>query len=133
MGKVVAQGPFRPTETGTSSTMRKLLAVKYILLSIEKHLQHEAVLWYTDSWNVSRILQVGSRKDHIQELALEILHLRITRDIKIIPCWILRDEKWPRGRDFQIYRHGRLFYRPRNFSSTIDLATIDLATDSQIQ
>ena len=92
LGSIVARGNFVPKEAQTSSTVRELLAVKYVLQSLTDHLKHEAVLWHTDNWNVSRILQVGSSKDHIQELALEIFHIRVRNDIKIIPCWVPREE-----------------------------------------
>jgi hypothetical protein len=48
------------------------VAVKQVLLSLIDHLRHESVLWHSDNWNVARILAVGSTKEHLQELALDI-------------------------------------------------------------
>ena len=92
LGDVIARGSFTHQEKGTSSTFRELLAVKNIILSLSDQLRHEAVLWYSDNWNVARILEVGSPKDHLQDLALDIFALRLKHDIKIIPSWIPREE-----------------------------------------
>ena len=64
----------------------------HVLNSLFSQLAHESILWYTDNWNVSRILEVGSSKDHIQDLALQIFATRLKLDIKIIPCWLPREE-----------------------------------------
>ena len=92
LGHVISKGSFTEMEVGTSSTFRELLAVKYVLDSLADSLVHESVLWYSDNWNVARILEVGSSKDHIQNLALDIFALRLRNDIKLIPCWIPREE-----------------------------------------
>ena len=92
LGAVIARGSFTPEEAEGSSTVRELLAVKHVLHSLRKQLAHESILWYTDNWNVSRILQVGSPKNHLQDLALEIFALRVEFDMKIIPCWLPRGE-----------------------------------------
>ena len=92
LGNVIAQGSFTRQEAGTSSTYRELLAVKQVLLSLVHQLKHESVLWHSDNCNVARILEVGSPKDHLQELALQIFSIRVKHDIKIIPCWIPREE-----------------------------------------
>ena len=92
LGDVIAGGSFTESEVGTSSTFRELLAVKHVLTSLTDKLAHESVLWYSDNWNVSRILEVGSSKDHLQSLALEIFAARVRNDIKLIPCWLPREE-----------------------------------------
>ena len=92
LGNVIAKGTFTEREKATSSTHRELLAVEQVLVSLIKHLRHECVLWYTDNWNVSRILQVGSSKNDLQELALKIFALCVRNDIRILPCWIPREE-----------------------------------------
>ena len=35
---------------------------------------------------------MGSKKEHIHNLALEIFTLQVNMDLKIIPCWIPREE-----------------------------------------
>ena len=92
LGDIIARGSFTEQEIGTSSTNRELLAVRNVLVSLADKLRHESVVWYSDNWNVARILEVGSSKDHLQDLALDIFALRLKHDIKIIPCWIPREE-----------------------------------------
>ena len=59
LGEVIAQGSFTEEEREGSSTLRELLAVKYVLESLTAHLKHEVVLWHSDNINVPRILEVG--------------------------------------------------------------------------
>ena len=35
---------------------------------------------------------MGSSKDHLQSLALEIFAARVRNDIKLIPCWLPRED-----------------------------------------
>ena len=92
VGNVIAKGSFTAAERETSSTYRELLAVEQVLASLIDQLRHESVLWYTDNWNVSRILQVGSPKDHLQDLAMKIFSQCIRNDIFILPCWTPRED-----------------------------------------
>ena len=89
---LIARDSFTDMEAGTRSTFRELLAAKHVLTSLTKHLAHESVLRYSDNWNVSRILEVRSAKDHLQEIALEIFALQLKHDVKIIPCWVPRED-----------------------------------------
>lgn len=90
LGNIIAEGNFEKAEIGTSSTYRELLAVKNILSSFAKILKHEQVLWYSDNFNVLRIIEVGSTKPHLQALAVLIFNLCIQYDIKLEPSWIPR-------------------------------------------
>ena len=92
LGKIIAKGSFTAGEKASSSTHRELLAVEQVLTGLLTHLRHESVLWYTDNWNVSRILEVGSSKNDLQDLALNIFALCVQNDVKILPCWIPREE-----------------------------------------
>ena len=92
LGNVIAHGSFTRDEAEASSTYRELLAVKQVLLSLADQLKHQSVLWHSDNWNVARILDVGSAKNHLQDLALQIFSIRVQNDIKIIPHWIPREE-----------------------------------------
>ena len=51
---------------------------------LSDQLKYKSVLWYSDNWNVARILDVGSPKDHLQELSLEIFAISIKHANKII-------------------------------------------------
>ena len=92
LGNIIAQGNFSFAEKGTSSTFRELLAVKQVLLSLTKYLQHQVVLWHSDNINVSRILEVGSPKENLQVLALEIFRICLQYDVTILPVWLPREE-----------------------------------------
>eukprot|EP00111_Clytia_hemisphaerica_P005595 TCONS_00016239-protein len=73
LGNIIARGNFDRTERQTSSTYCELLAVKYILLSFPKILENENIEWFTDNNNICRIINRGSTKQHLQNLAIEIL------------------------------------------------------------
>ena len=92
LGNVIAKGSFNAIEKETSSTYRELLAVEQVLASLIDQLRHESVLWYTDNWNVSRILQVGSPKSYLQDLAMRIFSLCVRNDVYILPCWTPRED-----------------------------------------
>ena len=42
--------------------------------------------------NTSRIIEVGSTKPHLQQLALDIFSLSVEFDISLQACWISREE-----------------------------------------
>ena len=65
LGNVISRGDFKTSEKGSSSTYRELLAVKYILQSVGSYLRNERVQWYSDNYNVSRIIEVGSKRSHL--------------------------------------------------------------------
>ena len=49
-------------EMRTSSTLREILAVKFVLLSLLDQLSGLTVKWFTDNQNVPRIVSSGSSK-----------------------------------------------------------------------
>ena len=91
LGNLIAKGTFSPHEKSTSSTCRELLAVKNVLLSVATELQNDTVQWFSDNTNVARIIEVGSGKPWLQEIALDIFHICIKFNIKLIPSWIPRE------------------------------------------
>ena len=92
LGNTIAHGSFSIDEIDASSTYRELLAVKYVIQSFPQKLQHQTVLWHSDNFNVSTIINKGSPKDHLQDLALDIFCLSLRHDIKLISKWIPREE-----------------------------------------
>ena len=62
LGEQVAKGNFSSEEKVGSSTLRELLAVKYLLQSFGSLLEDENLLWFTDNQNIPKIIQVGSSK-----------------------------------------------------------------------
>ena len=83
-------GHWDNNEKDTSSTMRELLAVKYVLISLITKLVGLTLKWYTDNQNVARIVHIGSRKEHLQKQALQIYHLCATQGVKMEMEWIPR-------------------------------------------
>ena len=91
LGKVVCQSRFTPDEKATSSTNRELLSIKRCLESFAEHMKHEAVEVRTDNKNAVRIIKSGSRKMHLQQLAVQIFELCTRNDILLHPTWIPRE------------------------------------------
>ena len=83
LGNVIARGSFTEMEVVTSSAYHELLTVKHVLLSLSHRLAHKSVLWYSDNLGMSRILDVGSQRNLILDLALEIFAIRKKFDIKL--------------------------------------------------
>lgn len=91
LGNEIAHGQFSADEKSESSTYRELAAVKYVLQSLRNKLAHERILWHSDNINVARIINVGSSKNHLQNLTLDIHRLCLRYDIEIISQWIPRE------------------------------------------
>ncbi|XP_057308177.1 uncharacterized protein LOC130646058 [Hydractinia symbiolongicarpus] len=77
LGDIIARGNFTSEERRTSSTYRELLAVKLILQAVGPRVKNESVQGFSDNVNVTRITEVGSRRPHLQKLALEIFDASI--------------------------------------------------------
>ena len=77
-GPHIAQGMW-PEESTRSSTWRELRAVRVVLDALATKLANERVRWFTDNQNVVRILTVGSKKADLQEQALAIFSISLTR------------------------------------------------------
>lgn len=91
LGNVIAKGNFSVDQKEESSTYRELLAVKNVLLSVAHLLKNETVQWFSDNMNATRIINKGSTKEHLQELAIEVYNLCLKNNIKLYPSWIPRE------------------------------------------
>ena len=87
-GMHVAQGSWLRDEAMQSSTWRELVAVSRVLDSIAPKLRNVRVKWFSDNQNVVRILQVGSRKPHLQEQAMKVFQTCIDYQIRLEPDWL---------------------------------------------
>ena len=67
IGPNISHGYWSPQEAIMSSTWRELKAVFTVLQSFAQRLQGHTVKWFTDNQNVVCIVQVGSKKPHLQE------------------------------------------------------------------
>ena len=65
----MAHGQWSAEKAERSSTWCELSAVHLVLLSVARKLVNARVRWFTDNQNVARILQVGSGKPDLHEIA----------------------------------------------------------------
>lgn len=91
-GPIISHGQWSESEALQSSTWRELKAVALVLESVVSKLRNERVKWFTDNQNVARILVVGSRKEHLQEIALTVFRLLFQHNIKLEPEWVPREQ-----------------------------------------
>ena len=75
-----------------SSTLRELLAVKYVIISLIDKLNGSSIKWYTDNKNVASILNIGSKKQHLQSEIMQIFNICYPRSINIDIEWIPRTQ-----------------------------------------
>ena len=73
------------------STLREILAFKFVLLSLVSKLSGSSTTWFTDNQNVPRILTCGSGKTLLQSEALDIYHICVNNEISIEMEWIPRN------------------------------------------
>jgi hypothetical protein len=85
-------GAWHKVESGESSTLREMEALRRVILSNEKSLSGKAVSWRTDSKNAAAIVKQGSTKLDLQKLAIEIQNCCDRCDINLFPMWIPRNE-----------------------------------------
>ena len=90
-GACVSYGQWTESEAEQSSTWRELAAVLQVLMGVARKLANYRVRWFTDNQNVSRILMVGSKKAHLQDLALRVFSIAVQNNIKLEPEWIPRE------------------------------------------
>ena len=87
-----ANGAWSEEEMAQSSTWRELKAMQKVLESLLPKLKNEQVRWFSDNQNVVRILNIGSKKPHLQKEALAVFSLAAQNLICIEPEWIPRTE-----------------------------------------
>ena len=85
-----SSGMWSPSESQQSSTWREMKAIVYILTSFQQLLKNHIVIWYTDSANVARIVQYGSSKQHLHQLAIQIFKLCLVSHVELQVQWLPR-------------------------------------------
>ena len=136
LGKDIVRGSFTPDERRESSTKRELLGVLYALQSLAHQLSHSSVRIYVDNYGASRILQVGSPKPHLHDLAVEILRISLQHDIKLLPQWVPRELNYVADHyskindtdDYSMDDHSYQFINRRYGPFTIDRFADNLNT-----
>ena len=90
VGPNIAHGQWSEYEASLSSTWRELKAVALVLSSLVSKLAGHRVKWFTDNQNVVRIVQTGSRRNHLQLIALNIFETCFKFGIRLDMEWIPR-------------------------------------------
>lgn len=78
-------------ESNKSSTWRELRAVLLFLNTHKGILQKQSIKWYSDCQNVIKILNKGSMKPELNDMALSIYRFCITYSIDLSMEWIPRE------------------------------------------
>ena len=91
---IIAKGQWSREQRERSSTWRELMATYLILAAYIKHLQGRTIKHRTDNQNTERILVIGSRKQHLHQLAIDIYKICKENSIILIPEWIPREANW---------------------------------------
>ena len=81
---------FSAHEQTKSSTWRELTALFYALKAFSKVLNSKTVICYVDSFAAARIVQVGSPKTELQNIALDIFQFCLENSIQVKVIWIPR-------------------------------------------
>lgn len=89
-GDCVSYGLWTDEEAKQSSTSCELVAVHLVLKSVATKLVNHRVRWFHDNQNVSRILNVGSRKPSLHAVAIKVFSLAVRYQIHLEPEWIPR-------------------------------------------
>jgi hypothetical protein len=80
-----------PEEARESSTYRELLGVCTVMTAIPHVLTAQSVKWFTDNQGVVSIINNGSMKPKLQELAVNIYQFAVRNCIKLEICWVPRE------------------------------------------
>ena len=83
---------FQERERDENSTTKELAAVEYVLGSFGSILENESIQVSIVNLNECRILSVGSSKQHLQSLALDIFLYCLLHNIRLQPHWVPREE-----------------------------------------
>ena len=87
IGPSISHGHWSAQEAVKSSMWRELKGGFQFCNLFAQELQGHSVKWYTDNQNVVRIVQVGSKKPHLQEGAMSILQICLQYCIKLRMEW----------------------------------------------
>ena len=87
-----AMGYLSPQEQALGSGAREMLAIQSALQAFAPVLKGHSVSLFTDSQNCEAICDHGSRKPHLQRLAIEVFTLCRAHDIDLSVVWIPREQ-----------------------------------------
>ena len=100
INSIVLRKLFSQEERRCSSTVRELLCLRYIYTSdVGSRYEGENVLHITDNKAAVSIMSTGSRKPHLQKLAVEIFQACKTKNINLTLGWRPRGDELVRIAD----------------------------------
>ena len=73
------------------STWRELYAIKFALMSFREFLKDKNLIWSTDNYGASCIVEKGSNKEHLQDLSESIFEICKKGGISFSIKWIPRE------------------------------------------
>ena len=79
-------------EVQESSTWPELKAIHFAILSFLDVLKGKTILWNTDNKNVVQIVETGSKKRNLQDLAILIFQLCKWNNIDVSMKWVPRNK-----------------------------------------
>ena len=88
----LVHGSWSPEECTKSSTWREIEAVRRVLEEIAPLLAGLCVKWCSDNQNLVRILQAGSKKEHLQDQAVAIFSICAQYSIRLELTWVPREQ-----------------------------------------
>ena len=88
--QLVCHKLFTAAEAGTSSTQRELITILYSLQAFGANLFTSRIKWFTDNQATAKIVDVGSMKFILQDLAYKIFSHCLAHDIDLCIEWIPR-------------------------------------------
>ena len=88
---VVAHRMWSQEEREKSSTWRELNAIHFSLEFFLPMLKGRSVHWFTDNQSVVSIVNSGSMKPHLHEIALDIFSTCLRNNISLFPEWVPRE------------------------------------------
>ncbi|CAC5361374.1 unnamed protein product [Mytilus coruscus] len=87
----IAHGMWSECEASKSSTWKELNAVRNILLSMINVLKDKRIKWFSDNQNVVTIVEKGSMKPELQDIAMCIFENCLIHNISIDVVWVPRN------------------------------------------
>ena len=93
--EVILRKVFSAEEAKSSSTVRELLALKNVYTSeVSNRFLGSKVVHFTDNQAVATIIDIGSRKPHLMQIALEIFFACKQKNIRLQVEWKPREHPW---------------------------------------
>ena len=90
-GHKITHKNFSLQEMQESSTWREMFAICYSVKVFRNTLKNRNILWYTDNFAASRIVEIGSNKTKLQQIAIEIFDICKSENINLQIQWIPRE------------------------------------------